>query len=162
MIVEKIINSFYSSNSYIILDGDDCVLIDCGDLILIKDYLKSAYNIKYVLITHSHIDHIYGLNKLYEYNSEFTIITSVKGKEGLYSDILNLSKYIYKAFVYKYDNSRVVNNGDLIEFGNKDCEVYYTPGHDWSSLSFRIDNLLFKNQSPAVSAKMKIIRHIIH
>ena len=67
MNISQHINSIFNSNTYLIEDKayDYCWLIDIGD----TDYLiDKSLNIKGIFITHSHFDHIYGINEILEKN----------------------------------------------------------------------------------------------
>jgi len=59
------VNSMYNSISYVLLEHGtkECWIIDVGDFFQIKS-LFDGYNLKGVLLTHVHYDHIYGLNEL--------------------------------------------------------------------------------------------------
>ena len=74
--------------TYILPTGNhkDCWLVDCGDLDVI---IEEGWHVIGVLITHSHYDHIYGLNNLVLYFPNVSIYTN---KETLFS--ANLRTYI--------------------------------------------------------------------
>lgn len=126
-----------------------CFLVDCGDIGSIVRYLQcKEFTLGAVFITHAHYDHIYGLNKLFEVYPQLIVYTSLHGKEGLYSDKLNLSKYHSNTFVFQYDSVETLQEKQLIEISkNKHLEVYETPGHDWSSLCYKIGNNVFTGDS---------------
>ena len=65
MTIKRIVNLFYTSNTYV-LSCEDCSyvwLVDCGDYSKVKDILGDRY-VQGVLTTHTHADHIYGLTQL--------------------------------------------------------------------------------------------------
>ena len=68
--VNHIVNSVFTSKTYILTqEGSSNVwLVDCGDVPPIVDMLSSLggslSEIKGVLLTHVHYDHIYGLPRL--------------------------------------------------------------------------------------------------
>ena len=76
--VKQIQNSFFAVANYLIeSDGSDyCWLVDVGQIELIKE---AAYGktIKGVFLTHSHHDHMFGINELMEAYPE------VKGVEAV-------------------------------------------------------------------------------
>lgn len=146
--IVRIVNSIFDSNTYLIINSDCkiCFLIDCGDSSLIIDTInKRGLFLKGVFITHSHFDHIYGLNAVIGEYPGIPIYVSTLGKEGLYSDKLNLSRYNLCPYVLqRYDNIKELNEGDTIDlFGNIGIEVYETPGHDKSCLTYKFGNYLF-------------------
>lgn len=149
--IKQFINSFFSSNSYIYIDSqsNNCVLIDCGDTDQIIEYITSNKLIlKAVFITHSHYDHIYGLNNLLYRYPNVPIYTSYFGKLGLLSEKLNLSKYHDEKFILKYNNNiNIISNNEHISINNIEIYSYYTPGHDASCVTFRINQFVFTGDS---------------
>lgn len=150
MYVKRLINSIYSSNTYILYSNiyEDVWIIDVGDATNIIKWLET-YNkkIKGVLLTHTHFDHIYGLNDLFDYNPCIRIYTCEEGQKGLYSDKLNLSKYHNKPFFYKGENISLLNDSSKDLWPNMKCRIYKTPGHDWSCLTYEIEDYLFTGDS---------------
>lgn len=146
MIITRHINSIFNSNTYILEDKscDYCWLIDIGDA---EPFLDKD-NIKGIFLTHTHFDHIYGINKIIEKFPDCTIYTSKSGSESLYSDKLNLSKYHESPLIFKGDNVRILNENDKIElFPNIFLEVKETPGHCPSCLTYYTDNYIFTGDS---------------
>lgn len=62
--VKQIVNSIFTSNTYVLFDDDYdyCWLVDIGDFNKVADVLPPGVEIRGVFLTHSHFDHIYGLN----------------------------------------------------------------------------------------------------
>ena len=150
--IDTFINSLFNSNSYLIHEkgSKECCLIDCGDVSPVSDYTKHhGLVLKAVLLTHTHFDHIYGLNELLEHDPDVLVYTSEFGKTALQSDKLNLSRYNMNPFVFLYDGGvRILTEGELIRlFGNVRVEVFSTPGHDKSCLTYRVEDNIFSGDS---------------
>lgn len=145
MRVGRIINTIFSSNTFIISKQgfSDVWLVDCGDVDAILSALKPEQTVKGVFLTHSHFDHVYGLNDLTSYFPECLIYTTMSGKEALYSDKLNFSKYHEASFILRSDNVKVLNSNSILVFGNEVVSITNTPGHDPSCLTYRIGNHLY-------------------
>ena len=147
MNISQHINSIFNSNTYLIKDKsyDYCWLIDIGD----TDYLiDNSLNINGIFLTHSHFDHIYGINKIIEKFPNCTIYTSKSGNEALYSDKLNLSKYHESPLIFNGNNVKIINENDKIEiFPNISLEVIETPGHCPSCLTYYTDKYIFTGDS---------------
>ena len=152
MDVNRLVNSFYNSNTYILSEKeyDYAWLIDAGDAWEIISRLNSINKkIGGILLTHTHFDHIYGLNDLFDYDPDIKIYTSSEGKESLFSDKFNLSKYHEKPFVFKGHerNINILKDGWLELWPGIPCSVCPTPGHDLSCLTYGIKEYLFTGDS---------------
>lgn len=154
MEIIRFINSIFDSNTYLIKEeqSNKCCLVDCGDSETIIDEIqKQDLELTGIFITHSHFDHIYGLNEMTAYAPSVRVYISSHGREGLYSDRLNMSKYHSHSFTYEYnENIQVVEEGHLIQlFDHNDLQmkVCETPGHDWSSCCYKIENNVFSGDS---------------
>ena len=149
MNIERIVNSFFSSNTFVLteINSPDCWLVDVGDIEPILELVGNR-QIKGVFLTHTHYDHIYGINKLVEHFPECIIYTSLHGKEGLFSDKLNLSRYHDDSIIFQGEHIEVLNEGDEVKlFANLGLKALYTPGHDWSCMSYYTDDSVFSGDS---------------
>jgi hydroxyacylglutathione hydrolase len=161
MEVKQIVNSVFKSNTYIISKArSNCTwLIDIGEIDGVLSCLSADKIIKGAFITHSHFDHIYGINKLIDKFPQCIIYTSEQGKEGLYSEKVNLSYYHDDPVIFRGSNIHILNEGDKVElFHDIYLETLETPGHDWSCLTYKIDNYLFTGDSfiPKVKVVTKL------
>ena len=125
------VNTVFTSVSYIIQDDTDkcCWIIDVGDYDDIRDSI-SGYQLKGVLLTHVHYDHIYGLNALLADHPMVPVYTNLNGRDSLYSPSDNLSAYHDENFVLATDNVIVVCVGDSQRIRDETKEVNATPRHD--------------------------------
>jgi len=148
--ISHIVNSVFTSRTYI-LEQEGCPsvwLIDCGDVPPIVDMLSSlggsSFEIKGVLLTHVHYDHIYGLPRLTEKFPSLRVYTNEYGKKALTDIRLNYSKYHNDPIVYESENVVTCDEGAVIElFDGVQAKVYHTPGHNPSCLTYEIGDYLF-------------------
>ena len=131
--IVRIVNSVFESNTYLAISRNYglCFLIDCGDPIpIIENISNRGLPLKGIFITHSHFDHIYGLDSIIDEYPETPIYISAFGKEGLYSDKLNLSRYSLCPYVFQhYSVMKELKEGDTVYlYGSAGVEVYETPG----------------------------------
>lgn len=147
-------NSVYTSRTYILSECEsrEFWIIDCGDVPPLVDMISSLggnlFNIKGVLLTHVHYDHIYGLPKLNEMFPEVRVYTNEAGRIALGNEKLNYSKYHNDPIVYESGNIELCKDGDEIElFEGVTAKVYETPGHSDSCLTYEIGNYLFTGDS---------------
>ncbi|MBT3751296.1 MAG: MBL fold metallo-hydrolase [Bacteroidetes bacterium] len=147
MIVKKIVNSYLSSNTYILfLENEDYVwLIDPGDTEPIFSWLRAQNkNLRGVLLTHYHYDHIYGVLDLLAEYDEILIYASNQSIEGLASPRMNGS--LYAGTPYSLDRRFIkeVKSGEEIKiFNSRNALVYETPGHNNDCITFCIGAVLF-------------------
>ena len=148
--VETIVNSVFSSNTYLISsdESSDSWLVDCGDMDKVMKILPYGNRIKGLFLTHTHFDHIYGINELARLFPECLIYTSEYGATAIRSSKLNLSRYHECPVEYFGDNLRVLKEGDIVElYDGEEMSVIETPGHSPSCLSYMTDEWLFSGDS---------------
>ena len=149
MIIDKIVNSVFRSNTYIISNklNPYCWLVDIGDVEPVLSIVNDR-TVRGVFITHSHYDHIYGILPLLEKYPDCMIYTSAEGKEGLLSDKFNFSRYHGDPISYKGNNISVLEDGDSVElFEDIVITAMLTPGHDKSCITYYTDKELFTGDS---------------
>lgn len=140
-----IVNQIFNSITYILPVGSkkECYLVDCGD---VEKVIDQGWKVRGVLLTHSHFDHIYGLNKLVEVFPEAIVYTNKAGKEGLVNDKWNFSRYHTEVENFKFkkmENVKVFEEGIQSLDGGLYIDVLFTPGHDPSCISYIVGNNLF-------------------
>ena len=145
MKVSHIVNSVFTSRTYILTQerSRSVWLVDCGDVPPLMDYLSSlrgnSFQIKGVLLTHVHHDHIYGLPRLKEKFPSLQVYTNEYGKKALTDIRLNYSKYHNDPIVYESENVVTCDEGAVIElFDGVQAKVYHTPGHSPSCLTYEV------------------------
>jgi len=129
--IERLALSPWGTNAYIIvcLQTADSVLIDApADASTIVKRLQGT-NPRYILLTHSHFDHIGALAEL---RSELTVPLAVHTAD---STRLPSSPEMQ------------LNDGDVVSFGKVRLEVLHTPGHTPGSLCFKIGKYLISGDT---------------
>ena len=149
--VEVINNVLLQSRTYLMWKEaePDAYLVDCGDMAPIQHFLSTRGKfLRGIFLTHCHYDHIYGLNEVYQLYPDITVYTSPEGRESLYDEKWNFSKYHRTPFKYVGSNVAELQEGDKIEcWPDVIMRAFKTPGHDWSCLSYIVGNMLFTGDS---------------
>lgn len=130
----------YGTNSYLTWNDEKIgYLFDCGgeNLESVSTFIEeNKINLKYVIITHGHGDHIGGLNKLKELYPDVEVYIGKGEEEFLCSDNLNLMSFI-TGTTFQYNGKyKTVQDGDKIG----EWEVFDTPGHTIGSKCFYFSN----------------------
>lgn len=150
MLIYSAINSFFSSNTYILCKEVEhkAWLVDCGDIEPLQPLLMDKM-LKGVLLTHAHFDHIYGLNDLLKLFPNTLVYTNESGKEALLDARKNMSLYHETPFIFEHpENIRIVDDGDEIMLDNvTTARVMATPGHHPSCLTYIIGDAIFTGDS---------------
>ena len=147
--ITRIINSIFTSNTFVLTDDNFqyCWLVDVGDIEPIWEVVEER-EVKGVFITHTHYDHIYGINHLVKRFPDCIVYTSQYGKEGLFSNKLNFSRYHDDPMVFEGKHIRVLEEGEeIFLFPSIILKALHTPGHDWSCMSYYTDDLIFTGDS---------------
>ena len=150
MQILQIINSVFTSNTYLLNSDTEssCWLIDIGDIKPVLELIPSDKNIKGVFLTHTHYDHIYGINKLIECYPECIVYTARAGKEALFCDKMNISRYHEDPIIFSGSNVCLLREGDSIElFQGEWLNIAETPGHDLSCLTYYTEKEIFTGDS---------------
>lgn len=153
--VKRIVNAVYESNTYIISNIESTEvnvwIIDIGDIGLIEVNLPQNAQVKGLLLTHTHYDHIYGINDFLQKFPNTKVYTNVYGELALLSPKLNYSKYhlgVEEFICSKPENIELVDDGMTIPLLSNDCiQIIATPGHDKSCLSYVVGNYVFSGDS---------------
>ena len=148
MFVKQIINSLFSSNTWVLEVSSHFWLVDCGDTERALE-MSGERAIAGVLLTHGHFDHIYGLNHLLERYPDVPIYCNSACREALTDDKANMSRYHEQSFVLDHpENIHLVDEGDSIPlYEGLTAQVFATPGHHASCVSFRIGDYFFTGDS---------------
>ena len=145
-------------NVYLVYDGADWLLIDIGfdetveeiiEMIRQLDFPLS--NCKTLIATHADVDHIQGLAKAKQLLKTTVTGHPLAAQPLASGDRLKTFAEISAQNIHldmppvKID--QFVDEGDAISLGGLKLEVWHTPGHTDSQLSFRLGNLLFSGDN---------------
>lgn len=124
----------FSENTYVVHnDEKDCIIIDPGcydhqEQHILEHYIHSNdLKPKYIFLTHTHIDHVFGLN-FAKSKWKIPIIGHSLGVKGLGS-----TEMVARLYGLKVDLPPPIdefkNEGDTLMIGNDKLDVLFCPGH---------------------------------
>jgi len=135
----------YAANCYIVYDENakEGIVVDPGGDVddIINRIEKLGLTIKYIVLTHGHGDHIAGVKGLKNHTGAKVAIH----KDDAYmvrDGRKNLSSMMAMGSV-EFEPDILLDENDVIEFGNIRCEVIHTPGHTPGGITLRIGDSLF-------------------
>ena len=154
--METYVNGPFMENTYLINNGLDAILVDPGEGIL--EYLSSInkYNIKAILLTHGHIDHIDGIKyfldkDIYVSKDELDFFTNPS--KSLYAEYGgNIPFDVNKLNLHLIENDQIL---DIIGYKIK-CIA--TPGHTIGSMCFLFnDSFLICSIPPSMLKSLLLL-----
>jgi hydroxyacylglutathione hydrolase len=130
--IEKYVLGKWSTNAYILRCAETgvSVLVDAPPEAASIVECKKENNLKYILLTHNHIDHIEGLPGLRAKTSAPLAIHAADNDGRL-----------------PFHPEKLLTDVDTICFGKQIIEVIHTPGHTPGSLCFKIGDYLISGDT---------------
>lgn len=119
------------ANTYLAVDEktNEGFIVDPGgyNKVLTKEVRDNDVNIKYIILTHGHSDHICGVN---EHKAEFpdAKIVAYKDEEAMLENP-NLNQSPGFGVLYSTKADILVSDGDELKVGDVTLKFIHTPGH---------------------------------
>jgi hydroxyacylglutathione hydrolase len=116
---------------------------------LLEEATGKGYKIKYIVNTHSHIDHIMGNRRMKELTNAEIIIHEKESQS-----LINQSPHMMNMFNAEPSPPAdiTVREGDSIKIGQTTLKVIHTPGHSPGSISLYNDGIVFTGDTLFVGA----------
>lgn len=150
--VERFVNELMTSNCYIVADeaSKHCLCIDPASEKSFREIEfieKNGLTLDYIILTHEHTDHNWGVNSLREHFPQTKLVCSEP-----------CNKYVKKTnrayFLFYYDDPDYryeISPADILICKEKECIKWYdypiifflTPGHSRGSMCIGLDEMLF-------------------
>ncbi|TDT45974.1 MBL fold metallo-hydrolase [Fonticella tunisiensis] len=133
----------FQANCYIIADEntlEGAVVDPGGDPEGILGICKKLnLNVKYIILTHGHGDHIAGVWKIKQETGAKILMNS---KDEYLTDGGTKELIPILRDIRLFDIDEYINEGDVINLGNIRIEVLETPGHTLGSVSLKMGNIV--------------------
>ena len=150
--VKRFINELMTSNCYVVYDEDSkqCLVIDPASEKSFREiqFIEgNGLTLDYIILTHEHTDHNWGVNSLREHFPEAKLVCS---------ELCN--KYVKKTnrayFLFYYDDPDyryeiapadilISQQEEKIEWNGHEINFMLTPGHSYGSMCIELEGMLF-------------------
>ena len=150
--IHRIINEPISSNCYVIYgDGfEQCIIVDpgtseSGELLFFLN--KNQLYPEYIILTHEHFDHVWGVNRLKD-SYDCKVICSAICAAHITDKKKNLSVFYDQVGFECYKPDQLIEEIDyLLNWNGKKIKFIETSGHSSGSICMVIDEMLFSGDT---------------
>lgn len=146
MKIEKNTVGPFAENTYLLIEGDQALLVDPGFTeneeyeLVFKPIRNEDITLQAIVLTHAHVDHVLGLHKVLE---DYDIPVYLNNRDRyLWNNFSSqAAMFGFQAKGFAFDPEPLPVSSEW-SFGNFSFEVRYTPGHspDHVSLYSETDN----------------------
>lgn len=142
MIVKEILAGMYEEKAYIVMDekSKDGFVVDPGgnEETIFEIINNMGMNLKYILLTHGHIDHVSGATGLKALTGAPIYINKkdeemIRKNTMLFGSIPEVDGYL--------------EDGDILKLADKEIKVITTPGHTPGGVCFLIEDILISGDT---------------
>ncbi|MCL1904295.1 MAG: MBL fold metallo-hydrolase [Oscillospiraceae bacterium] len=150
MIIKKLVLNSFHTNTYIVAEGGDAVVIDpAGNPALILAEIEKTVKeakLKYILLTHGHFDHISAAADLKQMSGGLICIH--ENDEPMLSD----ADKSFAAFMPEEWKpcraDELLNDNDIVTVNDKFAfKVIATPGHSGGSVIYAVGDVIFSGDT---------------
>lgn len=147
MKVERLPLGEVQANTYILRDEEtgEIAIIDCGECTpsLLERLEKHGLdNVKYIILTHGHFDHIFGVPELKKLTGAPVLIHE-NDADCLYDEMRSLAYRHFPDEQVFIKADGFLGEGDVLKLGEQEIRVLHTPGHSKGSVCLVCADMLF-------------------
>ena len=150
--VKRFVNQLMSSNCFVVFDDDTkrAIVIDPGSEKsdrVIAFIEENQIEVDYIILTHEHTDHNWGVNSLKIKYPNIKLVCS-----DICDRLIKKSNRIFFSFyydnpdyVYIIDDADILirTDADVLSWNGREIQFIMTPGHSKASVCIDIDGMLF-------------------
>ena len=149
MIIKTFVEPPIDNNNYLIIDEEtkEAALIDCSSIDdrIDEELEKQGANLKYILLTHGHFDHIAGIRP-----DRFKSHPKVVMHKADLGWLNNANQYMSMFGMPEITIPKVdifVEDNDTVKLGSLEIKVLHTPGHTQGGVCYLVDGNLFSGDT---------------
>lgn len=145
------------ANTYLMIENHHAIVIDVCSENVVEEIIRRNVRPDYVILTHEHVDHLWGLNAFRKQFPDVKIIAQSQCSKDIGNFKTNMAAqyYVYAVIRYgnSYENEEARNRkyccepADIIftdfhefQWCNHSIKLYHTPGHSAGSSIIFLDN----------------------
>ena len=137
MKIHKIYPRGFGSNTYVLSnDGKTAVVIDPSGPHVESKLIELGLKAEYVLLTHCHFDHVFGVSGLQESGAKVICLDKEKSLVGTSADLFD----VFGAPRKYYRVDRTVEDGEEFTISSIKFKAMHTPGHTAGSACYLVEN----------------------
>ncbi|ABN52574.1 MAG TPA: MBL fold metallo-hydrolase [Hungateiclostridium thermocellum] len=143
MVIKCLPIGLFASNCYIVGQNGEGVVIDpgCSPQMIVDAAKENNLEIKYIIITHGHIDHLMSVDEVRKKTGAEVLIHE-KDADKLTDPNLNDPVGVGLGRKCKAAD-RLLKDGEVITVGGLDFEIIHTPGHSAGGICIKVGDVVF-------------------
>ena len=150
--IERFVNELMTSNCYIVADeaSKHCICIDPASEKSLKEieFIESkGLTLDYIILTHEHTDHNWGVNSLREHFPDCKLVCSEPCNKYVKKTNRTYFLFYYDDPDYRYEiapaDILISKQVDVISWMGHEIKFILTPGHSYGSMCIDIEGMLF-------------------
>lgn len=149
MILKRLVLGPLQTNCYILWDKDtkEAAVFDPADdgERIMDVVLKEDITVKYIILTHTHIDHINALDYVKEQTGA-QVVVHENEKDCLNNDS-DVMAFIVNSSAPRTKADITVSEGDTLFLGDKELKILHTPGHTVGGICTLCANVLISGDT---------------
>lgn len=140
MNIHRIMCGPIKNNNYILEENGRCLIVDISDFKTIDDFIEEkGFKVDVVLLTHSHWDHLLGVD---EFVSKYNVPVYLGSRKPNYIDKREFDYTVEKYGVQvKYDVETILLDEGTHSIAGFDFDIIEVPGHTYCSVVFYFKEL---------------------
>lgn len=148
--VKTFVEGPIDANNYLVIDEEskDAVLIDCSSARpeFVQAVKDSGVNLKRILLTHGHFDHLMGVEGFKDsLGVDAFISEDDMSQVKLVPDMLQMFLGMMGGSIPSITG--YIKDGDTIELGNTTIKAISTPGHTRGGMCYLVEDKLFSGDT---------------